>query len=292
MIIDSHMHVWDANPKVYPWLTSELAPIDREWGMADVRPELVASGVGAAVLVQAADADTDTEAMLAIAAESPEIVAVVGWVPLNDPKRTASRLEYLRQHPLFVGMRALIHDYTDPEWILRPDVAAGLRLVEEAEFTFDVVTASPAALELVPRLSKRHPNLRIVIDHLGKPPIGGTPDEHAAWRELLAAAAENPNVRAKVSGLFSRLSSPDSWTTDVLRPVVLDALEIFGPDRLMYGGDWPMCVLTGGYARAWAALEELLEELAPAERNRVLAGTAQEFYRIDSALMSRTLAAH
>ena len=292
MIIDSHMHLWDANPKVYPWLTSDLAPIDREWGMADVRPELAASGIGAVVLVQAADADADTEAMLLIAAKSPEIVAVVGWVPLNDPKRTASRLEYLRQYPLFAGTRALIHDYTDPEWILRSDVEAGLRLVAEAEFTFDVVTASPAALELVPRLSKRHPNLRIVIDHLGKPPIGGTSDEYAAWRELLAAAAENPLVRAKISGLFPRRGAPDSGTTDVLRPVVLDALEIFGPDRLMYGGDWPMCVLTGGYARAWAAVEELLEELAPGERNRVLAGTAQEFYRIDSALMSRTLAAH
>ncbi|MFG3164672.1 amidohydrolase family protein [Streptomyces sp. NPDC048232] len=285
-VVDAHLHVWDPGVAAYDWLGPAMSPLDRAMRFPDARRGLRSAGVDAAVLVQAADNDADTDLMLATAAAHPEVVGVVAWVPLDDPVRARARLTALRGDPHVVGVRTLLHERSDPDWILGPDAGAGLALLAEAGLPFDYPTASPAALRHLPELADRHPGLRLVVDHLGKPPVGGAREDRAEWRRLIAAAALHPGTHAKVSGLYSASGPLDTWTTAQIRPFVEDALELFGPERLMYGGDWPISLLAGGYARTWESVCELLAPLAPDDRAAVLGGTAARFYRLDPALLN------
>lgn len=278
-ILDAHQHVWDLARARYDWLAGDaMAPISRSIGFDELRPFLRRAGVDATVLVQAADNAEDTRLMLDVAAANPEVVAVVGYVPLERPADAAHRLDALRANPLVAGIRTLVHDLPDPDWLLRPDVDEGLGVLERAGVPFDLVAVLPRHLELVPILSERHPNLKIVIDHLAKPPIGlGTSEP---WAGLIEVAARNPNVYAKVSGLYSATPDLHCWTVGAIRPFFDHALRVFGPGRLMYGGDWPVSMLAGGYDRVWAGLEQLFGELDPADRERLHWRTAAQFYRI------------
>lgn len=279
MIIDAHQHIWDLDAAAYPWLGPDLAPINRTMEFDDLAPTLAANGISGSVLVQAADNAEDTEVMLDAARRHPQVVAVVGWAPLDRPHELPARLEYLRGHPVVRGVRNLFHA-RPREWATSPAVDASLRLLAESGLTLDFVTADPAALADLPTISDRHPTLRIVIDHLGKPPIGGTPDQRVRWRQLLAASAANPLVHAKVSGLYSSVGSLDSWTPSDIRPFLDDARELFGADRLMYGGDWPISELAGGYDRTWAAIHALVDDLPADQREEILGGTALRFYGV------------
>ena len=281
MIIDAHQHVWDLERGRYPWLGPQHGPVFRTVAEEEVLPELRACGVDAVVLVQAADDAADTELMLDTAAAHPEVVAVVGYVPLEDPDATAARLPALVADPLVVGIRNLIHDRPDPDFLVRPEVRESLGLLAAAGLAFDVVSVLPRHLEHVPVLAAEHPGLRLVVDHLSGPPLGGPAADLATWRSLLARAAEAPNVHAKVSGLY-----PDGGLTagsaELLRPVVAHAVEVFGPERLMYGGDWPVSVLAGGYTAVWESLHPLVAELGSDAAAAVLGGTAVRVYRIDA----------
>jgi L-fuconolactonase len=279
-IVDAHQHVWDPSQAVYDWLSSDLAPIDRAIGFDELRPSLKRAGVKSTVLVQSADNPEDTKLMLEVAAANPEVAAVVAFVPLDRPADAECHLAELLRNPLVVGVRNLIHNQPDADWLLRPEVDAGLGILEKAGVTFDLVAVLPRHLELVPLLSERHPNLRIVIDHLAKPPIGL--ESREPWWGLIADAASNPLVYAKVSGLYSATADPGAWTSDAVRPYFLHACEKFGPDRLMYGGDWPISLLAGGYERVWDGLSKLFEELDPKDRDRLLGGTATDFYGLQT----------
>ena len=283
-IIDAHQHVWDPSRAEYSWLTPELTPIDRTMTFDELKPSLVRAGVDATVLVQSADNDEDTALMLEVAAVNPEIVAVVAYVPLDQPAAVASHLARFRGNSLIVGVRNLIHNIPDPEWLLRSDVDEGLGQIENAGLSFDLVSVLPEHLALVPTLVERHPGLRIVIDHLSKPPIGL--ERREPWWSLLERAAEKLTVFAKVSGLYSVVGDSGAWTTDAIRPYLHRALECFGSERLMYGGDWPISVLSGGYDRVWDGLIELLDELPERDRTHILGTTAREFYRIDPARLA------
>ena len=286
LVIDAHQHVWDPARASYDWLTPELAPIDRRIELDEALPSMRRAGVDATILVQAADNPDDTANLLAQADRHPQVVGVVAWVPLDDADAAASALELLRQDRRVVGIRNLIHDRPDPHWILRVDVDAGLGVLEAAGVPFDYVTSSPAALAYLPAISSRHPELRIVIDHLGKPPIGGDGSARRNWRGLLAEAARNPFVSAKLSGLYASVGPMGEWTTELVRPFVDDALELFGPERLMFGSDWPISVLAGGYDRVWDGLAPILDDLAPDDRAAILGGTAAAFYRLDPAVLA------
>ena len=279
LTIDAHLHVWDLDRATYSWLTPELAPLNRTKTYDEVGPALDAAGIRGAVLVQSADNAEDTANMFAVASQHPGIVGVVGYVPLERPADAAQQLEELRSTSLFVGIRNLIHDRPDPDWLLRPDVDEGLGILEDAGIPFDVVAVLPRHLELIPLISERHPRLRMVIDHLAKPPIGLASNE--PWDSLIAVAAENPNVFAKVSGLYSAAGDQGSWSVESIRPYFDRAVELFGADRLMYGGDWPMSVLAGGYPRVWAGLEQLFESLDESQRDAIQGRTAADFYGID-----------
>lgn len=279
-VIDSHQHVWDPSRAAYDWLGPELSPIDRAIGFEELRPELQSAGVDFTVQVQSADNPEDTELMRESAARHPEVAGIVGYAPIDDPAACARTIQSWQGDPLMVGVRTLIHTQPDPEWLLRPEVGEGLALLEEAGLSYDVVAVLPRHLELVPIIAERHPELRLVIDHLAKPPIGLEARE--PWWGLIAEAAEHPNVYAKVSGLYSATADSGAWTTDSVRPFVERALEVFGATRLMYGGDWPISVLSGGYTRVWNGLRPIFDALAPADREQILGRTAAEFYRLSA----------
>ena len=278
-IIDAHQHVWDPARARYDWLSPELAPIDTKMTFDELKPSLVRAGVDATVLVQSADNDEDTALMLDVAAANPEIVAIVAFAPLEQPEVVAARAETFHANSLIVGVRNLIHNLPDPAWLLRPDVDAGLGVLEDAGLTFDLVAVLPEHLALVPIVVERHPNLRIVIDHLAKPPIGM--GDREPWWSLIQEASSSPNVYAKVSGLYSAVGASGSWTPDAVRPYLHHALDCFGANRLMYGGDWPISVLSGGYNRVWDGLSLLFAELSDGDRAQILGNTATEFYAID-----------
>lgn len=285
MIIDAHQHVWNLDRAEYPWLTDELGPINRSIEFEELRPHLRRAGIGATVLVQSADNSDDTDYMLDVAAGHHEVVAVVAYVPLDRPDEAAEQLDRLRESNHVVGIRNLIHDQPDPDWLLRPDVDEGLGLLEEAGMTFDLVSVLPRHLEHVATLGERHPGLGIVIDHLSKPPIGEADPE--PWWSLIERASENPRVHAKVSGLYPSRGPMTEWSTAAIRPFFDRALEVFGPERLMYGGDWPISVLAGGYDRVWSGLVPLFDGLTATERSALTSGTATSFYGIDEALLAR-----
>lgn len=280
MIIDAHQHVWDLGRARYGWMGPGLGDIHRTVEFSELAPTLERLGIGGTVLVQAADNAADTDLMLDVAASELLVKAVVAWAPLDDPLALPARLEELHARPVVAGIRVLVHE-REPRWIEQPAVDRGLAQLAQTGLSLDFPTAGFAALAELPGIGVRHPDLRIVIDHLGKPPIGGSADDRAHWRGLLAEAAANPLTHAKLSGMYSSVGSLDSWTVDDVRPFVHDALDLFGADRLMYGGDWPISVLAGGYERTWDAMIAILADLSSDERDAILGGTAGHFYRID-----------
>ncbi|SEH00726.1 L-fuconolactonase [Nonomuraea solani] len=275
-VVDAHQHFWNLETGAYPWLTPEAGPIFRTFEPAELVPQLAAAGVDRTVLVQSMDSYADTDAMLAQADAHDFVGAVVGWVPLHRPEEAAEALERYRRHPRFAGIRHLIHDEPDPDWVLRDTVIEGLRSLAAAGLPFDVVAVLPRHLEHVPVLAERVPGLRMVIDHLAKPPIrekGWEP-----WASLLARAAACPGVYAKVSGLNT--AAGDGWTGADLRPYVEHAVEVFGPERLMFGSDWPVALLAGDYDQVWRETRHALSGLSRDERAAVFGGTAARFYGI------------
>jgi len=280
VIVDAHQHFWAPAAVDYPWLAGAEPILQRTYTPDDLEPELRAAGIDATVVVQAADSRADTEAMLAHAVRRPWIAGVVGWVPLADPGATARGLDGYAAHAAVRGVRHLLHDEPDPDWVVQPPVLESLGLVAARGLAFDVPAELPRHLEHVATLAGRLPHLTIVVDHLGKPPIrarGWQP-----WAALLAAAAEHPNVVAKLSGL-NTAADRARWNAEALRPYVEHGLACFGPERLMYGSDWPVALLAGDYAKVWRATRRLVDALAPAEREQVLGGTARRVYDLVDA---------
>lgn len=281
--VDGHQHFWDPARVPLPWLKPEHEPIAHAFGPADLDPLRRAARIERTILVQSACSDEDTDFMFEHAARHDWISAVVGWIRLEDPEEAAARLEVLREQPKLRGIRHLSHDEPDPHWLLRPSVLEGLALVEEQELVLEVPAVFPDHLGDIPELARSFPRLTIVIDHLGKPPIGA--DSLPVWADQLAAAADYPNVAAKISGLNTATGRPD-WSAADLRPAIEVALAAFGAERLLYGSDWPVCLLNGDYLRVWVETRRVLELVAPEELDTLLAGTAARLYRLDGVAAS------
>lgn len=275
-VIDAHLHVWELAGGGYGWLGPQHGDLFRSFTIEEAGRELATAGVDRGVLVQADDTEADTRAMLAAADAAPFVAGVVGWVRLEDPAEAARQLADYGVR--LCGVRQLIHDDPRDDVLDLPDVRRSLGLLAERGLPFDVPDAWPRHLPRLPALADALPDLTLVLDHLGKPPRGTA--EIGAWAAAVRDLARRPNVVAKVSGLQA---SGRPFTADALRPVWEIALDAFGPDRLMYGGDWPMTVPDGGYAAHWQVVRGLVDELAPAERDRVLAGTAASVYRLAPA---------
>ncbi|NIH80602.1 amidohydrolase family protein [Amycolatopsis viridis] len=273
-VVDTHLHLWDLTVGEYAWLPPE-GPLHATFTAEQARHELDAAGIAAAVLVQAEDSETDTEFLLAQADRHDWIAGVVGWVRLDEPDTALRQLDRWQQHPAFRGVRHLVHDDPREDFLELPAVRRSLTALAERGLPFDVPDAWPRHLARVADLAAALPELTIVVDHLGKPP--GDPAEFRNWEATLRSVAAHPNTVAKVSGL-QRPGEP--LTVAAARPAVAVAFEAFGPRRLMYGGDWPMTVPSGGYRPTWETVSTLFGELSETERSDVLSGTASAVYGV------------
>jgi len=275
-VVDAHQHFWNLGAG-YDWLGPEYGAINRSFGVEDVEPLAAAAGVDDVVLVQADDTIADTEAMLAIADGWSRVTGIVGWAPLADQVALPAVLDWFSADARLVGVRHLMHNEADADWVVGDAVGRGLAALERAGLSFDLVPVLPRHLEHVPTLAERYPELTLVIDHLGKPPIAD--GEFTPWSELIATAAKYPNVSAKISGLDTA-AGPENYTAQAISPYVEHALNHFGPSRLMFGSDWPVNVLAEGYAAWWVTVKEILASLSTDERSLVLGGTATAVYNL------------
>ena len=274
-VVDAHLHAWDLERSDYAWLTPELGPLYATFTPEQAGAELEAVGIGSAVLVQAEDSERDTDLMLEAARRHPWVAGVVGWVQLDDPAVAERQLDRRLQDPSFRGVRHLVHDDARDDFLALPSVRHSLRRLAEHDLPFDVPDAWPRHLAATADLAGALEDLRVVVDHLGKPPFGG--GDWDTWRRTLAAVAAHPNTTAKVSGL----QVPDrSFTVAEVRPAWEVALELFGPGRLMWGSDWPLTVLVGGYGNAWDVMSALIAELSPDEQAQVTRSTATSVYKL------------
>ena len=236
MIVDAHQHFWDPAAADYPWMTDEVAPLRRRFGPEDLEPLLREHGVAGTVLVQARHSLEETRALLELACSTPFVLGVVGWVDLTgDVTRQLQEACANLAQARLVGVRHQVQDEPDPVWLLRADVQRGLRALGEAGLVYDLLVRDrelPTAVETV----RRHPDVTFVLDHVAK-----RPRDDAAWRDGVAALAELPNVACKLSGLF--VEHDPAGTVEL-------ALGWFGEERCMFGSDWPVCLLAGGYGEA------------------------------------------
>ncbi|MFE6159971.1 amidohydrolase family protein [Streptomyces sp. NPDC056486] len=278
--IDAHHHVWDLSVRDQEWITGDaLAPIRRDFSLADLLPEARAAGVAATVLVQTVTVADETPELLAIAAADSDLVAgVVGWTDLTRPD-VADALAELCQLPgrqYLVGIRHQVQGESDPQWLLRPDVRRGLAAVGSAGLAYDLVVL-PHQLPACVKAAQEHPELTFVLDHLGKPPIASGAIE--PWAAAVRSLAALPNTVCKLSGLVTEADAK-TWTVDDLRPYADTVLDAFGPDRLMFGSDWPVCTLAATYAEVIDVARQLTDSLSDSERAALFAGTATRVYRL------------
>ena len=280
LVVDAHQHFWTYGTYQTSWMElppyagdPAFEPLRRSFRPDDLIPELEAAGVRYTVTIEAADSPAENDALFACARRHDWIAGVVGWAPLADLGGLERTLDACAGKPL-VGIRHLINVEPDPDWIIRVDVLNGLQVLAARGLTFDYVGIRPRHLEHVAPIAQRVPDLRIVIDHLGKPPIAARTFE--PWSSLLAHAARMPNVYAKVSGLDT--GSPDRWTAADITPYIDRALELFGPGPLMFGSDWLVANLRGGYSKVWRETKLAIARLSNDERDRILGSTAVAFY--------------
>ena len=273
--VDAHHHVWRLARGDYRWLTPDL-PIHRDYTLDDLRPLL--GDIIATVLVQAAPTEAETDFMLTVARQSHNLVrGVVGWTDLAAPDAPA-RVARLAQSPLLKGLRPMLQDIADTDWILRPVVQPALIAMTRHGLQFDALI-QPRHLTTLLALAQRHPHLPIVIDHAAKPAIA-----HGAfdtWAADIARVARETNAFCKLSGLVTEAAP--QWHHDDLRRYVDHLIACFGPPRLMWGSDWPVVELAGGYARWRTATGHLLADLDVASRDAILGGTACTFYDLGNS---------
>jgi len=278
MIVDAHQHFWNLDREAQPWMTDDHEAIRRAFEPSDLEPLLDRAGVGTTVLVQAACSDLDTDSMFEHATRHAWIGGVIAWIDLLSRERTRERLDELLLRPKLRGFRHLIHDEPDPHWILRDEVLESLALLEQRQLILELPCVFPRHLGDVPELAASFPDLTIVIDHLGKPPLGTA--AMGDWEKALGAAAAHANVAAKISGLNTMLTSPD-WVARDLRDAVAVAVDRFSPERLVCGSDWPVALLNGSYEKVWHETVRVVEDVAPADAERLLAGTAIRLYDLE-----------
>ncbi|MFI1209791.1 MULTISPECIES: amidohydrolase family protein [Streptomyces] len=276
-VIDAHHHVWDLSRRDQDWITGqELAPLRRDFTLADLEPEARAAGVTATVLVQTIDVPEETPEFLALAQDSDLVAGVVGWTDLTSPD-VARALAVLREGPggeHLVGIRHQVQGESDPRWLVRPDVLRGLAAVAEAGLVYDLVVR-PHQLAAAHETARLLPGLTFVLDHAGKPSIAS--GELRPWADAVRLLASLPNTVCKLSGMVTE-ADRGRWSVGDLRPYADTVLDAFGPRRLMFGSDWPVCRLAATYAEVVTAARELTAALHPAERREIFTGTAQRTY--------------
>ncbi len=273
-MIDSHQHFWQVGRFDYPWMSKDLGVLYRDYLPADLSPILQQNDVRWTVLVQASNSVAETRWLLELADANRFIIGVVGWVDLMGPD-VESQLKEFSTRWQFKGVRHLVESEHDDDWLIQPAVLSGLKHVGNWGLTYDLLVHT-RHLKYVPQVVESCPGLRLVIDHLAKPPIAR--NEIKEWAAAIKSLASYP-IFCKLSGLVTE-ANWTTWQTDDLRPFVDYALEIFGPGRLMFGSDYPVCLLAASYDRVLDAFQEILKDLSDAERARIFWANAANFYML------------
>ena len=272
MRIDAHRHLWTLARGDYGWLTSDLAPIYRDFSLADLAPHLAAAGIEGTILVQAAPTEAETMFLLGIAENAEVVRGVVGWTDF-DAGDAMPRIDVLAARKLLVGLRPMVHDIADDDWLLGPALVPLLRAMAGYGLVFDALV-KPRHLPRLLRVIDSHPDLQFVLDHCGKPQLAT--GEIAVWQRDIALLVQRPNIVCKLSGLATE-AAPD-WRIADLRQAVDHVLACFGPGRLLWGSDWPVVNLAGGYAKWLAAARALLADLSLDEKADVFGNNAARIY--------------
>lgn len=275
MLIDAHHHLWQYNNRDYGWMSEAMGSLRRDFLIADLQSVCRASGVQGSVVVQARQTLAETEWLLQLAQECALIRGVVGWVPLIE-NRVESTLERLSQNPRLRGVRHVLHDEADDDYMLREDFHRGVDRLPSHNLTYDILIFErhlPQTILFV----DRHPNQVFIVDHVAKPRI--REGILSPWKENIRELARRENVYCKVSGMATE-AAWNTWTREELVPYFEAVLSAFGPERLMFGSDWPVLTLAGSYNRWADTVQWLVSELSADEQQRIFSGTAVEAYRL------------
>jgi L-fuconolactonase len=274
-IVDSHQHFWQVGRFDYPWMSSELGVLYQDYLPAALEPALKRCGVDKTVLVQASNSLEETRWLLSLANQYPFIAGVVGWVDLMSDD-VGHRLDEFATHPLFKGVRHLVESEPADDWLNQPNVLRGLRVLATKGISYDLLVHT-RQLKYARRVAEQCPELRLVVDHLAKPPIARA--KISEWASEFKRIADCPNVSCKLSGLVTE-ADWKNWRVEELRPFVDKALEYFGSKRLMFGSDWPVCLLAATYDQVLESMQSLLAELNDEDRSRIFGRNATDFYRL------------
>jgi L-fuconolactonase len=280
-IIDSHVHVWNLDRAQYSWLKNSSSILNRNFNIEELEKERVEAGVTAGILIQAANNREDTEWMLQVAGLNGWIKGVVGWLPMEDPDSTFQYLsESYGKNPYFKGVRHLIHNETDPSWLLQKEVIKSLSIIAQFHLPYDLVGVVSAHIETALQVAEKVPQLKMIFDHLNQPPIASG-EKYGRWGELMKRAAEFPNIYAKISGLGTASGNLVGWKNNDLQPYIEFIVNTFGVERCICGGDWPISLQAGSYSRTWSAYREILASLyTPAIQSLILYDNAKSFYQL------------
>ncbi len=273
--IDAHQHYWSMERDDYAWMTPDLEPLLKDFYPPDLAPILARHQIDKTVVVQAADTEAEADFLLGLADEYDSIAGVVAWLDL-DSEGFPERLAHYRRHPKFKGIRPLIEFYPDDDWIIRPRVIKSFQLLAEEGVCFDIVSHTQH-LPFVLQMLEQAPGLRAVIDHISKPLIADR--KMQPWSDLIGQVARHENVFCKLSGMITE-ADHQNWKPSDLKPYIERIVEVFGPDRLMFGSDWPVCTLAGSYDQVVDALLQNLPEVGQAGLEQIFGGTAKRFYRL------------
>jgi len=277
MIIDSHQHFWQVGRFDYPWMSSDLGVLYRDYLPPVLKPILNANGVEKTVLVQASNSVAESRWLLELADQYPFIAGVVGWVNLRSEEVETELLEFTA-HQKFKGVRHLVESEPADDWLIQPEVLRGLRQLSVHDLAYDLLV-HPRHLMHVSKVAEHCPDLRLVIDHMAKPAIAR--GEFDGWAKQFKPLALFPNLHCKLSGLVTE-ANWSTWTIDDLRPFVDCALDSFGPDRMMFGSDYPVCLLAATYERVLDSFHEALKHLDDSDRTKIFSENAKNFYRLEA----------
>ena len=276
--IDAHQHYWNPARGDYDWMPMDNPVLARSYRPSDLEPQLAAHEIDRTIVVQAAATIHETEYLLGIADATPSIAGVVGWIDFEKPG-DLTHLERLAKHPKFKGVRPMIQDIPDDGWMLRDDVQWGFEAVAKLGLSFDAL-GFPRHLANFLTILKRYPNMRTVVDHCMKPQIRGhSPGNFRFWADGISRIAAETGASCKFSALVTEAN--EDWSDDDLRPYAHHIISAFGPDRVMWGSDWPVCRLRCEYDRWRTTATALTAHLSDADRSRIFGGTAVEFYRLE-----------
>jgi L-fuconolactonase len=275
MHIDAHQHFWVYDPREYGWIDDSMAELRRDFLPHDLKPELDRAGFQGSVAVQARQTIEETRWLLQLAASSPFILGVVGWVDLQSPD-IRSQLQEFGGNPKLVGVRHVVQSGPDERFMLRPEFLRGVAALEQFDLAYDILIYTKH-LKVAAEFVRQFPRQRFVLDHLAKPPI--ISGDLQPWTRGIEELAAFPNVMCKLSGMVTE-ADWQHWKPDHMAPYLDVAFKCFGPERLMIGSDWPVCAVAAPHSRVMSVVKDYLTGFSDADRQAVLGGNAQRFWKL------------